>query len=258
MSQEIKSPAVPRPLAGDVRSRRIDRNGCLRRGGPVRCALLLAPALLAGLTGLAASDPAPSGASASDAGRANVGRIEVVYAGAGDARNHGQWGAVMPAACAERVRIDPAQPAGGETQRSEATGGRPDTAVRVDFDLPVPGWCGLVVLMQDGNWGAQPGPALSAAGATALVFRARGAHGGERVRIKAAIVPDQPFGDSAALPVDSGWIELSSDWRSYRVDASGRDLSRVITPFVVIANDRHNPSGRLSVFFDDIRYEWDR
>lgn len=190
-------------------------------------------------------------------------RAEVVYAGAGDARNHGQWGTIMPGGCAGRVRIDTAAP---DPQPAPAAGalagtapeGAAGTVVRVDFDLPLPGWCGLVVLMQDGNWGAQPGPALAAAGASALVFRARGANGGEGVRIKAAIVPDQPFGDSAALPLDSGWITLTPEWRTYRIETTGRDLSRIVTPFVVIANDRHNPSGRLSVFFDDIRYEWDR
>lgn len=201
--------------------------------------------------------PPPAIVATASVATAEISRIVAVYANAGDSRNRGQWGAVMPAACAGKVRVDLAQPV-RDGERSMDTGNKPDTAVRVDFDLPIPGWCGLVVLMQDGNWGAQPGPALSATGASALVFRARGERGGERVRIKAAIVPAQPFGDSAALPLDSGWVELSSDWQHYRIDATERDLTRVITPFVVIGNDSHNPSGRLSVFFDDIRYEWDR
>ena len=84
---------------------------------------------------------------------------------------------------------------------------------------------------------------------------AREAAGGERIRIKAAIAGDQPFGDLAPLPIDPGWLQLSADWRDYRIGTDGRDLSRVITPFMLIANDKHNPSGRLTVFLDDIRYE---
>lgn len=215
--------------------------------------LSVRPARCRRLCGLLALAPllAVGGAVAEDGIGGDGSRTQAVYRNAGDPANRGAWSAVMPAGCAGRVTIDPAQPATGTDGPADA-----GTAVRVDVNLPLPGWCGVVVLMQEGSWGDRPGPALALAGAAALVFRARGANGGERVRIKAAIAPDQPFGDSAALPVDGGWIELSSGWREYRIDARGRDLQRVITPFVVIANDKHNPAGRLSVFFDDIRYEW--
>ena len=36
--------------------------------------------------------------------------------------------------------------------------------------------------------------------------------------------------------MNSGWLQLSADWREYRVDTDGRDLSRVVTPFMLIAN----------------------
>ena len=91
--------------------------------------------------------------------------------------------------------------------------------------------------------------------ARALVFRARGEHGGERIRIKAAVAGDQPYGDSAPLPVDAGWITLGAGWQEFRIDATGRDLARVITPLMVIANDKHNPGGRITIFLDDIRWE---
>ncbi|QLH40590.1 MAG: hypothetical protein HWD60_18900 [Defluviicoccus sp.] len=65
--------------------------------------------------------------------------MQVVYANAGDARNHGQWGAVMPPTCAGRVRVDPGHPVGG-VERSAKVDTRPDTAVHVNFDLPVSGW----------------------------------------------------------------------------------------------------------------------
>ena len=117
------------------------------------------------------------------------------------------------------------------------------------------GWCGIGVASNAGYWGDRPGEGFDLRRAQALAFRARGAAGGERIRIKAAIAGDQPFGDLAPLPIDPGWLQLSADWRDYRIGTDGRDLSRVITPFMLIANDKHNPSGRLTVFLDDIRYE---
>ena len=114
---------------------------------------------------------------------------------------------------------------------------------------------GIVVASAPGYWGAEAGPGFDLAGARALVFRARGENGGERIRVKAAVAGDQPFGDTASLPLDSGWLTLGSDWQEFRIDAAGRDLSRVVTPFLVMANDKHNPGGRITVFLDDIRYE---
>ena len=127
------------------------------------------------------------------------------------------------------------------------------------MNLTGAGWCcGIIVASEPGYWGDRPGMGFSLRGAQALVFRARGLMGRERIRVKAALSGDQPFGDSAPLPLDSGWIELGTEWREFRILTAGRDLSRVITPFAVIANDKHNPSGLLTVFLDDIRYELPR
>ena len=57
------------------------------------------------------------------------------------------------------------------------------------------------------------------------------------------------------LPLDAGWIGLTTGWQEFRIEATERDLSRVVTPFMVIANDKHNPGGRITVFLDDIRWE---
>ncbi len=164
-----------------------------------------------------------------------------IYHDAGASDNHGFWTNVIPAGAA--LRVDLASPADG------------GTAVRLDFDLARARWSGIVVASAPGYWGAEAGPGFDLAGARALVFRARGENGGERIRVKAAVAGDQPFGDSAPLPLDSGWLTLGADWQEFRVDAAGRDLSRVVTPFVVMANDKHNPGGRIIVFLDDIRYE---
>jgi hypothetical protein len=173
-------------------------------------------------------------------------RVWWVYRDAGAADNHGDWTNVTPAAAAGSLRIDLAdrsRPASGET------------SVRMEFTLTHQPWCGIAVASASGYWGVEAGPAFELSGMRSLVFQARGQNGGERIRIKAGILGDQPFGDSAALPLDTGWLELTTQWRSYRVHVAERDLGRVVTPFAVIANLRHNPSGRAIVFFDDIRFE---
>jgi hypothetical protein len=169
-----------------------------------------------------------------------------VYRDAGSADNHGWWANLMPAGADQRVRIDLANASG------PASGA---TAIRLDLDLAGPGWLGLAVSSEPGYWGDRPGPGFDLSFADALVFAARGAAGGERLRIKAAVTDHEAFGDSAALPLDSGWITLSQDWQSVRIPTEGRNLARVVTPFVLIANRHHNPAGRLTVFLDDIRYE---
>lgn len=166
-----------------------------------------------------------------------------IYRGADATDHHGFWTNVIPAGAGNALRVDLAAPAEG------------GTVVRLDFDLIHARWSGIVVASAPGYWGAEAGPGFDLAGARALVFRARGENGGERIRVKAAVAGDQPFGDSAPLPLDSGWLTLGADWREFRIDAAGRDLSRVVTPFLVIANDKHNPGGRIVVFLDDIRYE---
>lgn len=148
-----------------------------------------------------------------------------------------------PPGVGDALRVDLAAPADG------------GTAARLDFDLNAARWSGIVVASAPGYWGDQPGPGFALADAEALVFRARGLSGGERIRVKAAVAGDQPYGDSAPLPLDAGWITLTTDWQEFRIEATGRDLSRVVTPFMVIANDKHNPGGRITVFFDDIRFE---
>jgi hypothetical protein len=169
-----------------------------------------------------------------------------VYDDAGSPRNHGVWSNVLPASGHEMLRIDLTDGSG------PASGA---TAIRIDIAFTAAGWCGIGVSSNAGYWGERPGEGFDLRRARALLFRARGGSGGERIRIKAAIAGDQPFGDSAPLPIDSGWLQLSGDWREYRIDTDGRDLSRVITPFMLIATDKHNPSGRLTIFLDDIRYE---
>ena len=69
-----------------------------------------------------------------------------------------------------------------------------------------------------------------------------------------AIAGDAPYGDSAPLPFDTGWLSLTPDWRTYELAVDGETLQRVVTPFAVIANRPHNPAGRATVYLDGIRF----
>jgi len=173
-----------------------------------------------------------------------------VYQSADAVGNHGSWSNIVPERGFDVLRIDPA-----DRTSPQAAGG---TAVRLVFDFGRGPWAGVVVASEPGYWGDRPGPGFDLARYRVLAFRARGLAGGESIRVKAAVAGDQPFGDQAALPVDAGWITLGSDWREYRIDTDGRDLSRVVTSFMVVANDKHNPSGRATVFLADIRWETGR
>lgn len=166
-----------------------------------------------------------------------------VYRDAGSTENHGFWTNVIPGGADGALRVDLAAPVEG------------GTAVRLDFDLVRAAWSGIIVASAPNYWGTQPGPGFDLGGSRALVFRVLGEQGGERIRVKASVAGDQPYGDLAPLPLDSGWITLAAGWQEFRIDAGGRDLSRVITPLMVIANDKHNPGGRITVFLDDIRWE---
>jgi hypothetical protein len=170
-----------------------------------------------------------------------------VYRDVGSPENHGAWSNVLPPGGEAGLRIDLASSA------ATAVAG---TAVRLDFDLRgTAGWVGLAVASRAGFWGAEEGPGFDLSSAGRLVFAGRGQNGGERIRVKLAVTGDQPFGDSALLPFDTGWIELTAGWREYHLPVDGRQLTRVITPFVVIANRFHNPAATATVFLDEIRYE---
>lgn len=169
----------------------------------------------------------------------------VLYRDGGAAENHGVWQTVQ--APGSSVAIE---------QRETTAPAEGASNVRLEFVVPPPkGWAGVVVLPYPDAWGISPGYGYDLSAAQHLVFMARGEGGGESVRVKTAVAGDQPYGDSAPLPFDSGWLNLSDQWQTFVVDVDGSRLSHVITPLVVICNHQHNPSGRVTVHLDFIRFE---
>jgi hypothetical protein len=100
------------------------------------------------------------------------------------------------------------------------------------------------------NWGDQPG-GLDLSGAKKLTFWARGEDGGEVVSFKLGILgQDKKFPDSdhAELPD----VTLTTDWKQYSIDLSGKDLHCIETGFVWVMAANGKP---VTFYLDDVQYE---
>lgn len=110
-------------------------------------------------------------------------------------------------------------------------------------------WAGIAWQDPPNNWGEREG-GHDLRGATALELWARGEYGGERVGFGVGLLgTDRAYPDSGIARVDG--IELSREWRRYRVPLKGRDLSRIRTGFVVTLSGRATP---VTVYLDSIRF----
>ncbi len=134
------------------------------------------------------------------------------------------------------------------------------------------GWTGIYWQNPANNWGTKAGgydlsgsykQADSNAKAAAegysagghpskVVFWARGTRGGEvlsEVKI-GGITGEYSDSDSASI----GPITLTTEWKEYKIDLKGKDLSYISGGFCFSASAADNPSG-FTVYFDDIYYE---
>ncbi|MDR4468938.1 MAG: hypothetical protein MRJ68_11705 [Nitrospira sp.] len=170
-----------------------------------------------------------------------------IYSEAEAPSNHGYWTNYMPENGGEMIRLNLAD------TTSPFHGG---TAIRMDIRLRSPGWCGLAVASAPNYWGQQPNAqAFNLKKARRLVFHARGQRGGEAIQVKFAIAGDQPFGDSAKIPITSEWLTLSQSWQRFEINLRGADTDRVITPFAFVTNNTHNTDPNLTFFLDEIFIE---
>ncbi|MFA5148079.1 MAG: hypothetical protein WC491_03015 [Candidatus Omnitrophota bacterium] len=113
------------------------------------------------------------------------------------------------------------------------------------------GWCGIYWQNPANNWGSKPG-GFDLTGATKLVFWARGGKGGEVLaEVKdGGITGEYADTDSASV----GPITLTTDWKEYTIDLTGKDLSYISGGFCFSASATDNPDG-FTIFFDDVYYE---
>jgi hypothetical protein len=113
------------------------------------------------------------------------------------------------------------------------------------------------------NFGDTPNAGLNLNGVKAISFWAAGANGGERVeffvagvgRDAATGLPIAPFPDSSRRVPGQGVVsQLSQQWKQFRIDLTGRNMSYVLGGFGWVASAAANPSG-VDFFVDDIVYE---
>ena len=110
-------------------------------------------------------------------------------------------------------------------------------------------WVGVAWQNPPNNWGEQDG-GFDMTGATALEVWARGEYGGEKVTFGVGLLAaDREYPDSAIEK--TGTIELTSEWRRYRVQLKGKDLSSLKTGFVVTLQGRRSP---VTIYLDSIRF----
>jgi len=112
-------------------------------------------------------------------------------------------------------------------------------------------WAGIYWQNPANNWGSIDG-GFDISKATKLTFWARGAKGGERVEEFKVGGINGDFGDSDSQSV--GPIELTTDWKQYTIDLTGKNLSNIIGGFCWTANIDGNPTGFV-IYLDEIKFE---
>ena len=111
-------------------------------------------------------------------------------------------------------------------------------------------WAGVAWQDPANDWGTAPG-GWNLTGAKKLVFWARGDKGGEIAGFKFGILEsDKKYPDSATGGLDG--VELTTEWKEYSIDLTGKDLSCLKTGFVWTVVGQGKP---VVFFLDDIRFE---
>jgi hypothetical protein len=114
------------------------------------------------------------------------------------------------------------------------------------------GWSGIYWLYPDGNWGSSA-DARNLTGARRVHFWAKGAKGDERAEFKVGgIAGEHP--DSVQPPVSTGTVVLTTEWKEFTIDLSGRDLSQVRGGFCWVTSKQANPKG-ATIYLVDVQYE---
>lgn len=113
-------------------------------------------------------------------------------------------------------------------------------------------WVGIYWQHPPNNWGAAKDAGYDLSGARKLTFWARGEKGEERIEEfkMGGISGDYPDSDTGGI----GPVALTTEWKQYEIDLSGKDLSHIIGGFLFSTNVDVNPDGCI-FYLDDIRYE---
>ena len=100
------------------------------------------------------------------------------------------------------------------------------TCLKFDFNANE-GWGGIVWQSPPNDWGDKPG-GWDITGAKQLTFWARGEKGGEVASFQLGILgTDKKLADSAHAKLEN--VALTTEWQQFRLDLSGKNLSRIKT-----------------------------
>lgn len=114
------------------------------------------------------------------------------------------------------------------------------------------GWSGIYWQYPENNWGDNPS-GYNLSGFSHLTFWARGQQGGERAEFKIGGITGS-YPDSLQPVLSTGIQTLSTEWKQYSIDLSGKDLSHTIGGFVWVSSRNENPNGCI-IFLTDIQLE---
>lgn len=146
------------------------------------------------------------------------------------------------------------------------------SCIKISFSSRVSNWGGFNFLNgikrasgdPEENWGDYPTSGLNLSGASELSFYAKGETGKEKVEFFAFGIgrdpdfgrPIKPYPDSSPK-VSTGYLTLAPQWKEYRIDLSGLDLSYVVGGFGWVA-DGQNGVRDITFYIDEIKYNKQR
>lgn len=113
-------------------------------------------------------------------------------------------------------------------------------------------YAGATWVHQYGGYGIYPG-LMIATGATRIHFQARGAKGGERIRVKAGGVKGNAFEDTYFI--DYTEVLLTSDWQSFALDLAGQNYADGVVGGFAVRIEAASNTVPIAIYVDDIVWE---
>ncbi|KPK97001.1 MAG: hypothetical protein AMJ95_11445 [Omnitrophica WOR_2 bacterium SM23_72] len=115
------------------------------------------------------------------------------------------------------------------------------------------GWAGVYWQNPANNWGTKKG-GFDLTGMNKVTFWARGEKGGEAIQKFMVGGITGTYADTANIEI--GPIELTSTWKEYTINITGKDLSYISGGFGWVTTADLNPDG-CTFYLDNIKYELD-
>lgn len=113
-------------------------------------------------------------------------------------------------------------------------------------------YAGATWLHQYGGYGVYPGLVI-AAGATRIHFLARGAKGGEMIRVKAGGTAGNAFEDSYFI--DYVDLQLTTGWQPFSLDLTGQSYAEGVISGFALRVDAATNTVPVAIYVDDVVWE---